>query len=142
MSGARGWETVAPRRTAKAPTDRRFGSTIAAVLSFYAAYSYLHAGRVRIVVIVAAAAIGALAVLRPRALHGANVAWQWLGRWLERIVNPVVLGVLFLVVITPMALLMRLVGRDPLRRRIDRAATTYWIRREDPPTADSWPHQF
>jgi hypothetical protein len=65
-----------------------------------------------------------------------------LGQAMERVVNPVVLGVLWVVVLTPIAMLMRLAGRDPLHRRIDRKATSYWTEHEEPPAADSWYQQF
>jgi hypothetical protein len=42
------------------------------------------------------------------------------------VVSLVVLTVLFFGVITPVALLLKLLGRDPLSRRIDRAETSYW----------------
>ena len=131
----------APHRVIRTPSDRNFGLTMAAVLLVFAAYSRLH-GRPVALALGAGVALGALAMLRPRLLHLPNVAWTRLGALLERIVNPIVLGIVFAVVVTPLALVMRLAGRDPLRRRIDRAATSYWIAREDPPTSDSWPRQF
>jgi hypothetical protein len=131
-----------PHHTGKTPSDRAFGLTIAGVLLAWAGYSYVHAGRMRIAVIALAVVVAIVAALRPRALHGANVGWHRLGKMLERIVNPIVLGVVFVVVITPIALVMRLVQRDPLRRRLERTAATYWIPREDPPDADSWSRQF
>jgi len=45
------------------------------------------------------------------------------------LVSHVVLGMVFYMVLTPIGLLMRLVGYDPLRRRFDRQAKSYWIKR-------------
>ena len=141
MSAAPGAEGDAAHRVTKPPSDRNFGLMMAAVLLVYAAYSRLH-GRPSSIALGTAVAFAALALLRPRVLHIPNVAWTRLGNLLERIVNPIVLGLVFALVITPLALVMRLAGRDPLRRRIDRDATSYWIPRDDPPTSDSWPRQF
>ncbi len=141
MSAAHDWRGDAFRRSARTPSDRNFGLTMAVVLVLYAAYSFAH-GRRPVGLMLAAAVIGAIAVVRPRTLHLPNVLWTRLGALLERIVNPLVLGLVFALVITPLALVMRLAGRDPLRRRIDRDATSYWIAREDPPTSGSWPRQF
>lgn len=55
--------------------------------------------------------------------------------------NPLVLGFLFFAAVTPMGLAMRALGKDPLRRRFDRAAATYWIRR-DPPGPGPMSRQF
>jgi hypothetical protein len=41
-----------------------------------------------------------------------------------------ILGVFFYLVLTPSGLVMRLLGKDPLRRRIERSAKSYWIRKE------------
>jgi hypothetical protein len=58
-------------------------------------------------------------------------------------VTPVVMGLLFFVTVTPMALLMRAVGKDPLALRRDDAAASYWINRTPPgPTGDSMRRQF
>ena len=94
------------------------------------------------IAVMTATVVAMVALLRPAVLRWPNIVWTRLGDALERIVSPVVLAVVFVVVITPIALIMRVVGRDPLRRRIDRAAGSYWIPREHPPAADSWRQQF
>ena len=50
----------------------------------------------------------------------------------------IVLGAVYYLVVTPTGLIMRLVGRDPMRRRMDPEADSYWIKRE--PQADSSRH--
>ena len=46
-----------------------------------------------------------------------------------KIVNPIVLGILFFLVITPVALILRLMRKDLLLLSFDRDAETYWIPR-------------
>jgi hypothetical protein len=48
----------------------------------------------------------------------------------------------YYLLLTPVGLVFRLIGRDPLRRRFDRNATTYWIARRPPETSDRYFHQF
>jgi hypothetical protein len=55
-----------------------------------------------------------------------------LGGALAKVVNPIVLALLFFAAVTPMALVMRMVGRRPLRLSPDRTAATYWIKRDPP----------
>ena len=74
----------------------------------------------------------AAAVFRPRLLGPLNRAWFRFGLLLSRIVSPVVLALLFYAVVTPTGLVMRLLGKDPLRLRFDRQADSYWIRRNPP----------
>jgi len=68
----------------------------------------------------------------PGLLTPLNRIWSAFGRRLHSIVSPVILAILFYGVITPIGLLSRLFGHDPLRRRIDPAAPSYWIDRPPP----------
>ena len=56
----------------------------------------------------------------PSILAPLNKLWLKLGLLLHRVVSPIVLGIMFFLVITPMGLLMRALGKDPLRLRFDR----------------------
>jgi hypothetical protein len=81
----------------------------------------------------AAAVVFLLAALvRPQVLAPLNQVWYRFGLLLHKIVNPVIMGLIFYLAVAPTALVMRLMGKDPLRLRFDRTATTYWIER--PPT--------
>jgi hypothetical protein len=46
------------------------------------------------------------------------------------VMSQVILAVVYFGVMTPIGLLMRLLGRDPMQRQIDRSATTYWTPRQ------------
>lgn len=71
-----------------------------------------------------------------------NRAWYQLGVLLGRIVNPVVLGLLFFLLITPVAILGRMFGRDPLRLK-RRNIESYWIERSPVgPSPDSFKNQY
>ena len=59
-----------------------------------------------------------------------NAAWHKFGLLLGRVVNPIVLGAMFYLVITPSGLASRLFGKDFLRLRRDPNATSYWIERQ------------
>ena len=65
-----------------------------------------------------------------------NRAWMKLGELLGRIVSPLVLGLIFFGVFTPVGMVMRLFGRDALYRSIDAAAPSYWVRRDPPGPAE------
>lgn len=56
-------------------------------------------------------------------------AWIAFGTCLGRVVNPVVLTAIYIVAILPVALAMKLLRYDPMRRRFDPAADSYWIAR-------------
>jgi hypothetical protein len=76
--------------------------------------------------------IGLLALVWPRALAPANVVWLRIGLLLHRIVNPIVMGVIFYLVVTPFGYVMRLRRKGFTdRMRPDKGAQTYWIPRTD-----------
>jgi hypothetical protein len=69
--------------------------------------------------------------------------WTRLGVLLGKVVSPIALGILFYAVLTPVALILRLTGQDPLRLRPDRGGDSYWITRKPPgPPPDSMGNQF
>jgi hypothetical protein len=76
-----------------------------------------------------AAVLALLALVAPARLHPANRLWFALGMLLARIVNPVVIGVMFFAVITPIGLLMRAFGQRPLQLRFEPGRASYWIER-------------
>jgi hypothetical protein len=134
-----------PRHTSQiqSSTDRSFGFVFAAVFLIIALYPLLHAAGIRIWAIAVSGVFLLLAALVPQVLAPANRLWTKFGLLLHHIVSPIALGILFFLVVTPTALLMRLFGKDPLRLRFDPAADSYWIKRDPPgPAADSLKNQF
>jgi hypothetical protein len=91
----------------------------------------------------AAAVILALALLKPIWLALPNRGWTALGGLMSRIVAPLSLGIVYYLVLTPVGVLMRLRGQDPLRLKPDRKRTSHWVQRQPPgPAPDSMDRQF
>ena len=59
-----------------------------------------------------------------------NKLWFKFGMILGAIIAPIVMGVVFFLVITPIGLTMRIMGKDILRKRYDKKKETYWIKRD------------
>jgi hypothetical protein len=76
------------------------------------------------------------ALVAPMALRPVYRGWMRLARVLNRVMTPLILAVLFYGLFTPVALVMKLIGRDPLRRKLDPAADTYRIDVSDRPPSD------
>ena len=124
--------------------DRGFGLVMAALLAVIALWPPLFSGGpFRLWALILAVSLLALALTVSRVLAPFNKAWLRFGLLMGRIVNPVVLGLIFYVVVTPFGLVMRLFGRDPLRLNRDPQATSYWIERHPPgPPPESMQNQF
>lgn len=71
-----------------------------------------------------------------------NRFWAGVGRVLHAVVNPILMGLLFVVSIVPIGLLTRLLGKDFLRLRRDPAAETYWIACDPANRQDAMKDQF
>jgi hypothetical protein len=62
---------------------------------------------------------------------------------LHTIISPIVLGVLFFGIFTPLGVIMRLFSGDPFHLRFNPGAPSYWIERSPPgPAPDSLNNQF
>jgi hypothetical protein len=84
-----------------------------------------------------------LGIFAPSRLSALNRVWLKVGAAIAKVVNPIVLALLFFLVVTPMAFVMRIFGKRPLRLATDRAASSYWIDREPPEgEASSMRRQF
>lgn len=124
-------------------SDRSVGVVFCIVFVIVALLPMAHGGEPRVWALVLAGIFGALAAWVPTRLAPLNRLWTRFGLLLHKIVSPLVLGVLFFLVLTPTALLMRACGKDPLRLYFERAATTYWIARVPPgPTGASMKELF
>jgi hypothetical protein len=58
------------------------------------------------------------------------------------VLSYVIMGTLFYVLITPVGLFMRLIGRDPMMRRFEPEATTYWVTTAGSRPKESYFKQF
>jgi hypothetical protein len=74
------------------------------------------------------AVLAAMGLLTPRWLRPLYYGWMHAALWLSRFTTPVILGVAFFLVVTPIGLIMRAVGRDPMNRRWNRDADSYRVR--------------
>ncbi|HZT18148.1 MAG TPA: SxtJ family membrane protein [Dongiaceae bacterium] len=136
-------EQLASHGQVKLSSDRTFGLVFAAFFTIIGLVPLLHHGHVRWWAIGLAAVFLVVALTVPKILKPFNQLWYQIGRLLHRIVNPVVMGVLFFVVITPAALLLRLAGKDLLKLKRDPEAASYWIHRTPPgPEPQSLKHMF
>lgn len=125
------------------PTNRSFGLTFAAIFALVGLYPWLFGGAPRWWALAVAAALVVVSLARPTLLAPLNRWWLKFGLLLHKIMNPLILGLMFFLIVTPMGLLMGLFRHHPVRARPDPAATSYWVVRTPPgPEPDSMRRQF
>ncbi len=123
-------------------SDRTFGLVMAGALAAVSLLNGWHHGRLWPWTSAATVVFLIAAWLRPAVLHPVNRLWMKLGLLLHKIVNPIVMGLLFYGSILPTSLVMRMRGRDLLRLRRDPDAATYWIARVPGPAPETMRDQF
>lgn len=111
-------------------SERSFGILFAIVFTIVALWPLMSGTHIRLWAAAVAVGFALLAFFQPRALRPLNSAWLALGRVLHRVVSPVILGLVYITTVIPTGLFLRLTRRDPLRLKMDRAATSYWQKRD------------
>lgn len=127
----------------EAPSNRSFGWVFTTFFTLVGGYSLWRAGTAYPWMFGLAAVTAVVTMLSPGWLAPLNRIWMKFGELLHHVVSPVVLGVIFYGVFTPVAMVMRMAGRDSMKRRFDQGAKTYWVERDPPgPASDSFKDQF
>jgi len=126
-----------------AGSDRSFGLVMAGAFAVVTALNGWHAGRIWPWTAGLAAIFLIAALHRPAILNPLNRVWLKFGLLLHRIVNPVIMALLFYGTVLPTGLVMRAMGKDPLRLRREPDAASYWIVRTPPgPAPETMKDQF
>ncbi|MBI1875750.1 MAG: hypothetical protein HYS05_17935 [Acidobacteria bacterium] len=90
----------------------------------------------------AALIIGAIGFVKPPFMRVIYVGWMTAVFPIGWVVSHAVLGVVFFLVMTPIGLMMRALGRDPMARAFDRTATSYWQPRDTTTDVSRYFRQF
>ncbi len=126
-------------------SERTFGLTVGGILALVggARVLFFALTATNVVLLGAGGVLILLGLVAPASLAQLNRLWYKLGLLLSKIVNPLVLGLMFFSTVTPIGLLLRAVGADPLRLKRDPNAKSYWIDRKPPgPSPESMKRQF
>ena len=126
--------------TARLPTERSFGLGVGSVsIAAAAAASWRGHSTVSVVLLVVGTLLVGLALVAPLALRVANRVWWRFAQALGWVNARIILTVFFAVVLTPVGVVMRLFGRNPLRGHAPSNWTPYPARHSDP---KHYEHQF
>jgi len=136
-------EDLHRRQEGQGGSDRSFGIVFAVFFTLIGLLPLRTHHQVRWWALALAGLFLLVGLLQPVWLRPLNRVWTKLGLLLGRVVSPVVTGLVFFLVVTPIAVLFRLTKKDPLRLASNAGPSTYWIEREPPgPTPESMRNQF
>ena len=124
------------------PSNRKFGFFFTFVFVVVAAYFFISTNMIWAQIFAIASLIFLfVTIAKADILLPLNKLWMRFGLLLGMIVSPIVLGIIFFGLFTPIAFFMRLSGRDELRLKLSKKAS-HWIIRSEPIKSESFKHQF
>ena len=136
-------EDLGREHEAKAGSERGFGIVFAVVFAIVGLWPLWDGGPFRLWALAGAGIFLAAGLFFPAVLRPLNRLWYLFGMALHKVISPLVMGFLFYLTVTPIALIMRACGKDPLHRKFDPQAKSYWVERDPPgPAPESMRLQF
>ncbi|WP_440927573.1 SxtJ family membrane protein [Candidatus Pelagibacter sp.] len=116
----------------KLSSNRSFGVVFFIVFLLIAIYPLINQGELRIWSLVISSLFLLLGLLNSKILTPLNKLWFKFGLFLGKIISPIIMGVIFFLVVTPIGLLMRLFGKDVLNLKLNKKKNSYWIEKVGP----------
>ena len=118
----------------KISSNKSFGLVFFVIFIIVALWPLLNDGNIRIWSIIVSIIFLILALLNSKILTPFNKLWMRLGALLGIIVSPIVMGVVYFGIITPIGLIMKLFGKDVLNLKLDKNKKTYWTLKKKIPS--------
>ena len=113
----------------KISSNRSFGILFSIVFAIIAFWPTINGNPLRLWSIPISVIFLVLGLLNSKLLNPLNIVWVKFGELLGRIIAPVVMAIIYFIIVTPIGLFMRLIGKDLLNIKFSKS-NTYWIKRE------------
>ena len=114
----------------KISSNRSFGIVFFFVFLIISLWPLINENPLRVWSIYVAIIFLILGLMNSKFLAPLNILWFKFGELLGSIVAPIVMGIVFFVVITPIGLFMKMIGKDLLNDKYNNKNKSYWINRE------------
>ena len=115
----------------KISSNRSFGIVFFVVFLLIALYPLTYGGEIRIWSLITSLIFLILGLLNSKILAPLNKIWFKFGILLGKIVSPLIMGIIFFLVVTPIGFIMRLLGKDLLNLKYNKNKS-YWIEKNGP----------
>jgi len=115
----------------KISSNRSFGLVFFIVFLLIAFYPLINQGEIRIWSALISLLFLILGIINSKILTPLNKVWFKFGIFLGKLISPVVMGIIFFLVVTPIAFLMRILKKDLLNLKFNKNSS-YWIEKTDP----------
>ena len=124
------------------PSNKKFGFLFVFIFGITAAY-FFSSSNMTFGYVFMSASLGFLFItlIKDELLLPLNRLWMKFGLILGMIISPIILGIIYFGIFTPIAILMRVFGRDELRLRLKKRKT-HWVIRKNTLERNSFKNQF
>ena len=124
------------------PTNKKFGLFLLSVLFILSVYFYFSDSKILLPYsIILFILILLITILFPRVLYPLNLSWFYIGIILSKIISPIIISVIYYIIVSPVAIVTRIFGRDELKIK-KRKTNTYWVIRSKQSSKDSFFNQY
>ena len=113
----------------KISSNRSFGILFSIVFAIISFWPIISGDPLRLWSIPISIIFLILGLLNSKILNPLNIVWVKFGELLGRIIAPIVMAIIYFIIVTPIGLFMRLIGKDLLNIKFSKS-NTYWIKRE------------
>jgi len=115
----------------KISSNRSFGIVFFIVFLFIGFYPLANGGSLNIWALITSFIFLLLGILNSRILTSLNIIWFKFGLFLGKIFAPLIVGIIFFLIVTPIGLLMRFLKKDFLNLKFNKDKS-YWITKNGP----------
>ena len=115
----------------KLGSNRSFGIVFFIVFFLIALYPLISSGEIRIWSLIVSFSFLILGLINSKILDPLNKLWFKFGLFLGKIISPIIMGVIFFLVVTPIGLIMKTLRKDLLNLKYNEN-TSYWIEKSGP----------
>ena len=115
----------------KISSNRSFGIVFFVVFLIITLYPLTYGGEIRLWSLIISLIFLTLGLLNSKILAPLNKIWFKFGIFLGKIVSPIIMGIIFFLVVTPIGLIMRSLGKDVLNLKYNKNKS-YWIEKNGP----------
>ena len=116
----------------KISSNRSFGILFSIVFAAIAFWPLLNLGEIRVWSVIVSSIFLLLGLINSKLLYPLNFIWVKFGEFIGKIVAPLVMALIFFIILTPIGLFLRLIGKDLLNIKLNNNKT-YWIKRDKKP---------
>ena len=116
----------------KISSNRNFGLVFFVVFLIVGLWPLINSGPIRIWSVIISLIFLVLGLMNSKMLTPLNKLWFKFGLILGALIAPIVMGLIFFLVVTPIGLVLKLFGKDLLNKKYKSKKNTYWIQRDKP----------